>query len=83
MVIYIVFLFVFLVLGLKLDLSSATDSQEAGALGYKNDYIMIYSNSWGPSDFGFAVDGPKSYVKSTFKNAVASVSSNYIYNKQR
>ena len=59
---------------MKLDLSSATDSQEAGALGYETDYIMIYSNSWGPSDFGFTVDGPESYVKNTFKNAVASVS---------
>ena len=59
---------------MKLDLSSATDSQEASALGYKNDYIMTYSNSWGPSDLGFIVDGPESFVKTTFKNAVASVS---------
>ena len=58
---------------MKLDLSSATDSLEADALGHENDYIMIYSNSWGPSDFGFRVDGPESYVKTTFSNAVTSV----------
>ena len=59
---------------MKFDVGSATDSQEASALGYKNDYIMIYSNSWGPSDFGFIVDGPENYVKTTFNNAVTSVS---------
>ena len=68
---------VFLVSGLKFDLSSSTDSQEASALGYKNDYIMIYSNSWGPSDFGFIVDGPDSYTTTSFKNAVALVRFNY------
>ena len=59
---------------MKFDIGSATDSQEASALGYKNDYIMIYSNSWGPSDFGFKIDGPESFVKTTFSNAVTSVS---------
>ena len=67
-------LFLFLAAGLKFDVSSATDSREADALGYKNDYIMIYSNSWGPYELGFIVDGPKSYVKTTFSNAVTSVS---------
>ena len=66
-------LFLFLSAGLKFDLGSATDSQEASALGYKNDYIMIYSNSWGPSDFGFIVDGPGSHTTATYKNAVTSV----------
>ena len=62
-----------IVTGLKFDVGSATDSQEADALGHENDYIMIYSNSWGPSDFGFYVDGPGSYTTTTFKNAVTSV----------
>ena len=65
---------------MKFDVASATDSQEASALGYKNDYIMIYSNSWGPSDFGFYIDGPESYVKTTFNNAVTSVGLLYITN---
>ena len=62
---------------MKVDLSSATDSHEASALGHENDYIMIYSNSWGPSDLGFVVDGPDSYTITTFKNSVASVCFNY------
>ena len=63
---------------MKFSVGSATDSREADALGYKNDYILIYSNSWGPSDFGFIVDGPESYVKTTFSNAVTYVSSTII-----
>ena len=68
----------FLVSGLKVDVGSATDSQEADALGHENDYIMIYSNSWGPSDLGFIVDGPDVYTKTTFSNAVTSVSFYYV-----
>ena len=50
---------------MKIDVGSSTDSQEAAVLGHKNDYIMIYSNSWGPSDFGFIVEGPDVYTKTT------------------
>ena len=35
--------FIFLV---TVNFSSATDAQDADALGYANDYIEIYSNSW-------------------------------------
>ena len=63
---------------MKIDVGSSTDSQEASALGHKNDYIMIYSNSWGPNDFGFIVDGPDIYTKTTFSNAVTSVSFYYV-----
>ena len=59
---------------MKVDLGSATDSQEANALGHENDYIKIYSNSWGPSDFGFIIDGPGYYTKSTLSSGVTSVS---------
>ena len=68
------FKFIFLVTGLKVNFSSATDAQEADALGHENHYIEIYSNSWGTSDLGFTVGGPDIYVKTTFKNAVISVS---------
>ena len=59
---------------MKVDLGSATDLQEANALGHENDYIKIYSNSWGPTDFGFIVDGPKYYTKSTLSTGVTTVS---------
>ena len=44
--------------GLKIDLSSLSDLQVADALGHNGSYISVYSNSWGPLDFGFFVDGP-------------------------
>ena len=36
----------------------ATDLLEAKALSFNRNYIDIYSNSWGPNDNGFEVDGP-------------------------
>ena len=36
----------------------ATDLFEALALIHLGDFIEIYSNSWGPADYGFIVDGP-------------------------
>ena len=54
--------------------SNTTDSHEASALGYENDYIMIYSNSWGPSDAGFVVDGPGNYTAITLRNGTTLVS---------
>ena len=47
---------------------------EASPLGYKNDLIQVYSNSWGPSDSGFLVDGPGPLLKQTFETAVRTVS---------
>ena len=65
--------------GLKFDLSSDTvDSEEASALGYLSDRIIIYSNSWGPSDYGFFVDGPESLTKTVFSNGAHTVRSKAI-----
>ena len=62
--------------GLKFDLSSYTpDSEEASALGYLSDRIMIYSNSWGPGDYGFIVDGPGLLTKAIFSNEAHKVRS--------
>ena len=36
----------------------ATDLLEAKALSFNRNYIDIYSNSWGPHDNGFEIDGP-------------------------
>lgn len=35
-----------------------TDLVEARAVSFKNDYVGIYSASWGPEDDGKTVDGP-------------------------
>lgn len=65
----------FLYTALKINLvSGSTDSIEASALGYQQSFIQVYSNSWGPSDFGFEVAGPKELVNSTFAMAVSDVS---------
>ena len=35
-----------------------TDAVEALSLGFKRDFIDIYSSGWGPDDDGRTVDGP-------------------------
>lgn len=62
--------------GLKLDLSDSEDITESNALSYRLSYIDVYSNSWGPSDYGFVVDGPGYYLASTFEDGVRRVSHN-------
>lgn len=36
-----------------------SDLTEANSLSFRNNYIDIYSSSWGPNDDGMTVDGPK------------------------
>ena len=60
--------------GLKLDLGDSEDLTESDALSYRLSYIDVYSNSWGPSDYGFVVDGPGHYLASTFESGVRQVS---------
>ena len=45
----------------------ATDDVEAIALSFKRNYIDIYSNSWGPGDIGFEVDGPVNLTQSVLE----------------
>ncbi|XP_052829695.1 neuroendocrine convertase 2 [Octopus bimaculoides] len=48
------------VAGLRmLDQPYMTDMIEANAMGYKPNEIDIYSASWGPTDDGMTVDGPR------------------------
>ena len=58
---------------LKFDVGAATDAVEASALGYKGYYIDVYSNSWGPSDFGFIVLGPETLLQRTLATGVTEV----------
>ncbi len=59
--------------GLKVDLAKVTDSIEASSLGYKNNYIQVYSNSWGPNNKGFFVEKPGILLENVLKNAVKRV----------
>ncbi len=58
---------------MKVDLSESSDITEASALGYNDQHIDVYSNSWGPSDFGFFVDGPDTLVQRALQTAVEEV----------
>lgn len=42
-------------------------------LSHRSDYISIYSNSWGPSDSGFAVGGPGKYTTAVLQQGAAEV----------
>ena len=42
-----------------LDQPYMTDLIEANSMGHKPDQIHIYSASWGPTDDGKTVDGPR------------------------
>ncbi|HEX2620178.1 MAG TPA: S8 family serine peptidase, partial [Phototrophicaceae bacterium] len=44
----------------------------AAGLGYKNDVIAVYNNSWGPLDDGKTLAGPDASIKSTLQTAVTN-----------
>jgi hypothetical protein len=50
-----------------------TDAIEARSLKFRNNYIDIYSVSWGPEDDGKTVDGPADLTRSAFKNGINQV----------
>ena len=61
-------------LGLRLITDQgSTDIQEAVALNYKYNNIDIYSNSWGPYDKGFTVEGPRILTRMALENGVNKV----------
>ena len=59
--------------GIRLLGAGQTDMAEARALSHDNDIIDIYSNSWGPPDFGFVAWGPGRMAERTFMEGVCKV----------
>ena len=59
--------------GIKFNISRASDLIESSGLGYMNSYIQVYSNSWGPNDFGFMVQGPGTLTKRALYNGATMV----------
>ncbi len=51
----------------------ATDDKEAEALKFNRDYIDIYSNSWGPDDKGFEVEGPGNKTQTVLEEGALKV----------
>lgn len=58
------------VAGLRILSGEITDVQEAQALNYNFQETQIYSCSWGPSDDGKAMDGPRGILLDAFINGV-------------
>lgn len=51
-----------------------TDMVEAQSLSLKQQYIDIYSSSWGPDDDGRTVDGPGPLARLALENGIRKVS---------
>ena len=58
---------------IKFNVSATSDLMESLGLGRRNDYIQVYSNSWGPSDSGFIVSGPGLLTEQALHNGVIHV----------
>ena len=59
--------------GIRVNLNSSSDIIESSALGHNNNYVDIYSSSWGPSDSGYVVDGPGELLTKTLENGALKV----------
>lgn len=57
-----------------LDQPFMTDLIEANAMGHMPDEIDIYSASWGPTDDGKTVDGPRNMTMRAIVKGVNEVS---------
>jgi len=56
--------------GIRLIAATTTDEQEASGLSHRPQDIDIYSNSWGPDDDGFTLEGPGPLTRAALANAV-------------
>ena len=52
---------------------SVTDLLEAEAVTYNNQYVDIYSASWGPTDDGRTMEGPHRYCQRALHEGVTKV----------
>ena len=59
--------------GIRVNLNFLTDVVEAQALSYRNNYVQIYSNSWGPPDNGMLVQGPGYYSSRVLREGAYKV----------
>jgi len=52
---------------------SVTDLLEAEAITYNNQYVDIYSASWGPTDDGRTMEGPHRYCQRALREGITKV----------
>ena len=58
--------------GIRMLDGDVTDAVEASALGFNQDFIDIYSASWGPDDDGRTVDGPGTLTVTSFTKGITT-----------
>lgn len=59
--------------GLRILGGDTTDALISSALSHLRNNIDIYSNSWGPADYGFIVDGPSYLTKWALRQGATRV----------
>ena len=52
----------------------STDATESAAFSHRTDVIDIYSNSWGPGDLGWQVQGPGLLGSKAIEHGIKTVS---------
>lgn len=50
-----------------MDMQRSIDISQAAILSYQDNYVDVYSCSWGPPETGFTVGGPEYLTLETFK----------------
>ena len=65
--------------GLRLDIGYTIDVTQADVLSYEDSYVDVYSNSWGPSETGFSVGGPRYLTRQTFQRETKQVCTYIVY----
>lgn len=63
----------FTLAGVRMLDGDVTDAVEGQSLGLYQNYISIYSASWGPDDDGQTVDGPGIVAQEAFINGISFV----------
>lgn len=68
------YVFVFIYVGVRMLDGDMTDVVEAQSLSLRQQYIDIYSSSWGPDDDGRTVDGPGPLARLALESGIRKVS---------
>lgn len=65
-----------LLLGIRFfdDENESTDATESAALVHKLEIIGIYSNSWGPDDSAWIIEGPGPLTSAALEKGIKEVS---------
>ena len=65
--------------GFQMNFTRKSQCDDIRAFSFKSDQIQVSSNSWGPSDNGYTVDGPTKMTQHALKTGVTKVCVAIIY----